>query len=363
MLPLAMAGMHYLIIQQVYNGNNFQVIPTSREQEQPLKIFVCEFITGGGLYREPLPASLAREGALMRDALMRDLAELAGVAVIGSHDARLPAPQFAHQSVAIHEQGDVWSIWNQCVANADAVWPIAPETSGVLSRFTALAESHQKTLLGSNAHAVDIAGSKMATFKTLQSAGINAVPSYSTDDWPKDEAGAWVTKPDDGVGCDGTLYFATTANLADWLEQGVATQHIIQPYRSGVAASLSMLCKQGQAWLLSCNQQKITLQEGKFSYHGSVLNGMAEHSQAFEHLAQQIAAAIPGLAGYVGVDVLVHQGHIEVLEINPRLTTSYAGLHQAIGCNPAGLVLDLLYNDHFELPKISRHLVDIALDE
>jgi predicted ATP-grasp superfamily ATP-dependent carboligase len=30
-----------------------------------------------------------------------------------------------------------------------------------------------------------------------------------------------------------------------------------------------------------------------------------------------------------------------VIEVNPRLTTSYAGLYRAIGINPAQLVLDL----------------------
>ncbi len=30
-----------------------------------------------------------------------------------------------------------------------------------------------------------------------------------------------------------------------------------------------------------------------------------------------------------------------VIEVNPRLTTSYAGLHRAIGINPAQLVLEL----------------------
>jgi predicted ATP-grasp superfamily ATP-dependent carboligase len=34
-----------------------------------------------------------------------------------------------------------------------------------------------------------------------------------------------------------------------------------------------------------------------------------------------------------------------VLEVNPRLTTSYVGLRRAIGVNPAGLVLRLLQQD------------------
>ena len=72
---------------------------------------------------------------------------------------------------------------------------------------------------------------------------------------------------------------------------------------------------------------------------------------------------LPGLAGYVGMDVIVDDGRVTVLEINPRLTTSYAGLHRAIGRNPAGLVLDLLYNGCMvEADKLQRNVVEVRVD-
>ena len=327
-----------------------------------MKIFVCEFITGGGLYREPLPAALAHEGAQMRDALLRDLAKLPDMVISTSYDSRLPTPQFVNQAIAISEQDDAWAIWNKCIADADAVWVIAPETNGILAKLTALVKGQNKAMLGCGIQAVEIATSKMNTFQVLQAVRINAVPSYTVENWPTSEPGPWVAKLDDGVGCDGTVYFDNSAQLAAWLMDISDTRYIIQPYRRGVPASLSILCKQGHAWLLSCNQQKIMLKNDKFSYHGSILNGMVEYWPDFEKLANQIAAAIPTLEGYIGVDVIVYKTQIEVLEINPRLTTSYVGLKQAICCNPAGLVLDLFYNDDFGLPEISRNMVDVSLN-
>jgi hypothetical protein len=41
-----------------------------------VRIFVCEYITGGGLDGKPLPAGLARKGNLMLAALVKDLAPL-----------------------------------------------------------------------------------------------------------------------------------------------------------------------------------------------------------------------------------------------------------------------------------------------
>jgi predicted ATP-grasp superfamily ATP-dependent carboligase len=44
----------------------------------------------------------------------------------------------------------------------------------------------------------------------------------------------------------------------------------------------------------------------------------------------------------VGIDLVDTDEGPVVLEVNPRLTTSYVGLADTIGTNPAGLVLDLL---------------------
>ena len=58
-------------------------------------------------------------------------------------------------------------------------------------------------------------------------------------------------------------------------------------------------------------------------------------------LASAVARALPGLWGYCGVDFIETDSGPQVLEVNPRLTTSYAGLRRATGLNCAQLVLDL----------------------
>lgn len=298
----------------------------------------------------------------MRDALLRDLSSLHDVKVTATHDARLPLPQHTNQTIPIGHNDHVWRVWSRCIADADAVWPIAPESGGTLSRLTELANRQHKILLGCPLEAVNLAASKYATYQVLRQAEICTVPTYRLANWPQHSTNTWVAKPDDGVGCEDSGYFESSAALLDWMKQGRQNTHIIQPYHKGVPASISMLCKQGQAWLLSCNKQKITLESGKFTYTGSVLNGMADHWEAFEAIARKIATAIPGLAGYVGVDLIVDSERIHVLEINPRLTTSYAGLHEAMSCNSARLVIDLLYNKDFQFPqKISRNIVEISI--
>ena len=51
-----------------------------------------------------------------------------------------------------------------------------------------------------------------------------------------------------------------------------------------------------------------------------------------------MVTACPGLDGFIGIDVILTEEGPVVVEINPRVTTAYAGLRQALGLNPATLL-------------------------
>ena len=53
-----------------------------------------------------------------------------------------------------------------------------------------------------------------------------------------------------------------------------------------------------------------------------------------------LATAGAPLCGYVGVDLLLGRDGVSVIEVNPRLTTSYIGLRLSVRENLAGLILD-----------------------
>ena len=292
---------------------------------------------------------------MMRDALLRDLAAMPEIAVSLTHDARLPAPGAGVvggvEAIRIDPQQDVSAVWREGMRQADASWIIAPETGGILSALNGLALA-QGDLIGCAPAVVDRMADKFETFRALSAAGITTLPTIRATSWPAASpatvTGAWVVKPDDGVGCEGVRYFPDTSALQDWLAQHATSRYLIQPYQPGEAASLSMVCRQGRACLLSCNRQQVQIKDGVFHYSGSTVNALTHRWDSFEALAQDIAAAFPGLHGYVGVDVIVAGEVLYVVEINPRLTTSYAGLHASLGCNPARLILDFLYNDRFD---------------
>ena len=58
-------------------------------------------------------------------------------------------------------------------------------------------------------------------------------------------------------------------------------------------------------------------------------------------LATRAVACVPGLRGYVGVDLVLGDQPL-VIEINPRLTTSYIGLRRLARFNVMQAMLDVL---------------------
>ena len=308
-----------------------------------MRILVCEFVTGGGMPPDaPIPASLAREGDLMLRALLADLLEVPGMEVTVTRDARLPPLAAPVRSITVTDPRRSWTLWEELTRDADGVWPIAPETEGALERFSRMVEANGRRLLNSAADAVAVASSKAATAAVLSAAGLPVIPVWRIDaitDEPPGN-GPWVVKPDDGAGCVDTRLILDRSEWERWLGGADRAGFVVQPFQPGMPASLSMLCRDGRAWLLTVNRQNVSLSGGSFTYDGGIVGGMVP-SPNLSDLAQGVAAALPGLFGFVGVDFIAGPDGPAIIEVNPRLTTSCVGLRRATGLNLAAAVLDL----------------------
>jgi len=315
-----------------------------------LRLLICEYVTGGGFLGRPLPASLAREGDMMLAALVKDVAGVGGIEIATVRDGRLRDVDLPATFRVVSAPDDPWLVWRNAVQAADAVWPIAPETGGALTRLSELVIAAGRTLIGSRPPAVTLAASKLATAEHLAAHGIAVVPTVPAevalhDGLPSGPDG-WVVKPDDGAGAESTRLFRQCDEMRRWLVAAAERNNlVVQPYVEGVPASLSALCQNGRAWLLSCNRQEIAIENGEFRFRGSIVGGLEQRRPRYEPIAAAVAAAMPELWGYVGIDFIAAAAGPFVLEVNPRLTTSYVGLGRAIGMNPAALVLRLIDHD------------------
>ena len=71
-------------------------------------------------------------------------------------------------------------------------------------------------------------------------------------------------------------------------------------------------------------------------------------------IARRGIAAVDGLAGYVGVDVVLGEASEVVIEINPRLTTSYVGLRALATDNLMDVLLRLVRGESAAKPRWRR---------
>ncbi|MFZ2403878.1 MAG: ATP-grasp domain-containing protein [Methylobacter sp.] len=311
-----------------------------------------EYITGGGFNKQALPDSLAGEGSLMLNALLDNLAGLNTLEIIVMLDWRLSdsISMTGINTVIIKPEQDIAEEFARLVKQCDLVWPIAPEFDGILQTLCQTVESVGKVLLTSPATAVAIAGNKLKTYELLNRRHIAAVPTRMLDN--EYSAGEWMVKPVDGVGCADSYVIA---NRQDFEQMAARKKHyIIQPHLQGAKTSLSCLFRQGRGWLVCVNLQRFEYIDRQYHLADIVVNHHPEDLGAYRQLIDQIACALPELWGYAGIDLIETAEQTWVLEINPRLTTSFVGIYDALGINVAEAVLQLLHGEPILIPDWNR---------
>jgi predicted ATP-grasp superfamily ATP-dependent carboligase len=332
-----------------------------------LRIFVYEHVTGGGLAGRPLPHVLAREGLAMRTALIEDLAATRQHDIVTTMDARVArAVPRGVQAVDVAAGGgdEVRTATIDAVVNgADAVWLIAPETRRCLERLTARIERSGKTLLGPGAGAVRRASDKSRLPRRLARLGIahpdTALLNASMDARAIARRLGYpvVIKPARGAGCCGVGLARNARELGGALEAAHRASGtgplVMQRFMRGRAASVSLLANGESAVPLAVNAQSVTASAG-FSYRGGVTPFDHPLAAAAAAAAARTCAAIPGLRGYVGVDLVLTQAGPVVIEVNPRLTMSYLGVRAVLEENIAALAIAACRGRLPEVPTTRR---------
>jgi hypothetical protein len=109
---------------------------------------------------------------------------------------------------------------------------------------------------------------------------------------------------------------------------------LLQSFTEGAHVSVSLLIAGELCLPLSLNRQLIEAASA-FSYQGSEVPFEHEARKCAVDLACSATRLIPGLGGYIGVDLILKKETAHLIEINPRLTTSYIGLRQIAQVNLA----------------------------
>ncbi len=326
-----------------------------------MHFFLYEWCSGGGLVNEPgaLPTSLVRAGVMLAGALAADLIRIPGARVSALRDPRVVqlaldgCDMIDVQSFAEHR-----SEFERLAAAADATFLIAPEFDGILLQAARRVAACGGRLRSPSPEFIRIAADKHNTCERLAAAGVRVPTGIVLEPeqkLPADFSYPAVLKPIDGAGSQDT-----------WLVAGsyddpppYAWPRRLERYVPGLAASVAFLCgPAGRVPLVPC---KLRISEdGRLHCRGGELPlspGLGERAAA---LADQALAALPATQGYLGVDLVLGRdpGGAEdvVIEINPRLTTSYVGLRAAAKTNLAEAMIRVAEGDATPVEFLCRAL-------
>lgn len=308
-----------------------------------MRVFVYEHLSACGLLdAQSADAELLPSGLAMRDAMVQDLVRCSGCRVTVASGANVPTAGYGSTSVAAQAQESAFDFVARQAQSHDKVWLVAPETDGLLQQFAQQVDAAR--WMGCSSAAIALAASKSATSKHLSARGIATPLTYLDDP----AVTRWVVKPDDGAGTVATqVYEDVTVAGAD-LERRRESGEVacMEPWIDGEALSISLCCSAQGCEMLSVNRQRLNLAAGGvLGYVGVDVNIMRASDarwHVLETLAAQLTRAMPGLHGFVGVDLVWHAEHGPiVIEVNPRVTCAYVGLSESLGRNMAAHLLSV----------------------
>lgn len=313
-----------------------------------MRVFLYEFFTGGGLSDRPLgkiSRSLLLEGRAMVEAVAADLAASESVRVDRLVDGRLVDGRLAReagdeiQHIVDSPEAEK-NKFHKLAAAADVTILIAPEFDRILQQRAAWIEACGGRLLGPSSAAIALTSDKHRLAEHLAEAGIPVTSGIALDAGsrlPRGFSYPAVLKPRFGAGSQDLVL---VADCQDAERRIARSESRLEQYQEGEAASVAVLCgPAGLKTLPPCRQ--LLSRDGRFTYLGGALpldSGLAERARC---LASAAVDACSGMLGYLGVDLVLGNNAKgdRVVEINPRLTTSYLVLRKACRQNLAEIML------------------------
>jgi predicted ATP-grasp superfamily ATP-dependent carboligase len=319
-----------------------------------MRVLVYEFVSGGGLFTRPdwgPPAeSLLVEGSAMLQCVVEDLAACADVQVTVQMDDRLgnlPLSEMV-EVVAVSSRAEHDAALVRLGSRCDRTLLIAPEIDNALAEIAQRLESQGIRLIGPSAEFIRLASDKSHTAEVLQSQGIS-VPEggliSAEVKLPADVSFPLVAKPNCGAGSLDVQWLGDRTAWVEFLQIRDVSEVRWEAYCRGRPASIAVLGGRVRAVLLPPCYQQLS-GDGDFTYQGGGLITEPTEIGRCQRLAEQVLGALGCDLGYWGIDLILGDDPAGaddvVIEVNPRLTTSYAGLRSAIDGNLAQLMLDVV---------------------
>jgi len=292
-----------------------------------MRLFLYEYTCAIGTP----PGSLRTEGEAMLGAIMEDFARMPGVEVATLRDVPPSEEETAFRTAA---------------RRAEATFIIAPEFDDILLTRCRWAEESGRVLSASSA-AIALTADKLALAAHLRERGV-PTPMVRPAQPGLAPAVPAVCKPRFGAGSQAIFLLRQPQDLPALLAQvhreGWTGELLLQQFVPGQAASVAFLVGPRQRIALPPAAQHLS-DDGCFHYRGGEVPLPDALARRAQRLADTAVAAVDGLRGWIGVDLVLGAAtdgsDDTVIEINPRLTTSYIGLRALAEANLAAAMLNV----------------------
>jgi predicted ATP-grasp superfamily ATP-dependent carboligase len=304
-----------------------------------MRVFVYEHLCSGALAGQSGAESLRREGLAMLQAVLADLARCPGVLPCTLVEEDLVGPLRAAAGGEIHP---VWAPgderdFRRLARAADFTLVIAPEFAALLATRCEWALAEGSRLLGPTPDAVRLTADKLALAEHLKQHGVSVADLSLPDDRALTRPGRlpFVCKPRFGAGSQHTALVHDLAGIRGYTEERKRAndglgEAVVGPLVPGLPASVSFVAGPGRCLAFPAAEQSLS-GDGCFTYLGGRVPLAPPLQERAHRIALRAAGAVPGLAGWFGVDLVLGpddgSGDV-VIEINPRVTTSYVGLRR-----------------------------------
>ncbi len=326
-----------------------EVIEKSKSK---MRIFVSEFVCSGAWPGRLDETSLLREGRAMLGAVATDFARIGGVEVTSTWDRRLGEVPVDSVSWELIESRDQESAaFRRLAAESDATFLISPELDRELAKRRRIIDEVDRVCIGPSAAAIDLCSNKLATYRFLAN---HRIPAVQTEFLAPNAGGRKfnfpiVAKPIDGAGSQDIQRISNVADLAEFFESHAfrnrTDRFVCQPLTMGQAVSVACLVlpESGSTFVFPIAAQHLSDQQ-RFTYLGGEIPvGLsADATDSIVRSVRSVCEKLPGVRGYMGFDFIVpdNSGVPLLVDINPRLTTSYLGYRELCSQNIAELLIN-----------------------
>lgn len=356
-----------------------------------MQILIFEYFTASGITDK----TITSEAKALLDGVLDDLKEYNITYLISKVFSQEYQDKYPDKKAIILDE--TCNITDPCSENKletwlqenikdyDACLLIATEIDNTLYKLAKIVEDNNVLLLGSNSESIMQCTNKIETLKNIPPS-INNIETHliTTDlhgkwkqeimdllieknptiDFTKknnnpDLINKLIAKPQLGIDCEGVIQISSQEDIEKIsLKYPIDANIIIQDYIEGIPCSVSLIVLEDKIIPLSLNKQEILITDSELEYNGGEVPYKHPLEEKAKQIAKQATQSIPGLKGFIGVDLILNNNNIYFLEINPRFTTPYVGLRKIINFNIVKTIVDSIKNNKIsqELPeKIEYH--------